>query len=256
LVRDEHHDQTEFAHDRLTAKIDAVTELGQFEALNAFDTSFSGQIDSQADFEQVLNLINRLTRTFMVYSGNAVTIFEKEFQLFMEKFGRSLLQAGETLRVIELSPADMAGLEEKAEGYLCSGQFLQAFSFERLLNAQIITKELVRLPMSGESLKRKLVKRAMRDAGLRSSLVRFILRACYVSQGDWQELFDTLTELADQEPEICGRSFLTDLIEQDGIFCCNLLGDSFANLKRWPATERRSAIERKLAGRKHLARET
>jgi hypothetical protein len=256
LIRDEHHDKTEYAHDRLTAKIDAVTELGQFEALNAFDTSFAGGIESEADLEQVLGLINRLTRTFMVYTGNTMTIFEKEFQLFMEKLRQSLLQAGEALQAIELNPADTAGLEKKAEEYLCAGQFLQAFSCERLLNAEIITRELVRLPVSGEDLKRRLVKRGLSDVNLRSSLVRFILRACYISQGGWQDLFDTLVELADQEPEICDRSLLTDQIEQDGVFCCNLLGDSLANLKKWPAAEIRQAIENKLAGRRHLSRES
>jgi hypothetical protein len=256
LVRDEHHGQTEFAHDRLTAKIDAVAELGQFEALSAFDNSFSGQMESEDNLADVLGLIHRLTRNFVVYTGNAITIFEKEFQLFMEKLRQSLLQAGEALQAINLSPADMAGLEEKAAEYLHAGQFLQAFLFERLLSADIITKELVRLPTSGEDFKRRLVRCALSIAGMRSSLVKFILRACYVSQNDWQDLFDVLADVADQEPWVCDRSLLTDHVEQDGVFCCNLLGDSFANLKKWTAAERRQAIENKLSGRKRLSRES
>lgn len=251
LVRDEHRDRTEFSSDRLTAKLDAVAELGQLEALNAFDLSFSGRIATDADLDPILNLINQLTRIFTVYTGNTVTIFEKEFQLFMEKLRQSLLQSGMVLKATDLTDDDMAGLEKKAEGYLYAGQFLQAFLFNRLLHADVITRELVRLPSPARTLTRQFLRSALEDASLRPSLVTFILRICYVSQGAWQDLFDMLVLLADREPELCPDSLLIDKIEQDGVFCCNLLCESFANLTKWPTAERRAAIENRIEDWKH-----
>ncbi|MBZ5495542.1 MAG: hypothetical protein LAP85_04005 [Acidobacteriia bacterium] len=246
LVRDEQHDRTEFSNDRLTAKLDAVAELGQFEALDAFDLSFSSPMDSDADLEPVMEQINKLTRTFVVYFGNMVTIFEKEFQLFMEKFRQSLQQAGMALRATELAPGDMQGLEKRAVACLRAGEFLQAFSFDRLLNSEVIAKELVSLPCSGYSLNRKLIKTAMEDERLCAGVLTFILRACYISQGNWQDLFATVIDLVGREPEVHRRTLLLERIERDGVFCCNLLCESFTNLKKWPPAERTAAIERSL----------
>lgn len=248
LVRDEHHDHTEFSRDRLTAKLDAVTELGQFEVLDAFDMSFSSPMNSDAGLDPLLDVINQLSRTFVVYIGNMVTIFEKEFQLFMEKLRQSLQKARMALRATELTPSDMEGLEKKANAYLHAGQFLQAFSFGQLLNSDVISKELISLPPSDYTLKQKLVERAMSETTLSASMIRFVLRACYVSQGSWQDLFDTLVDLVGKGPGKCHRSMLINRIEQDGIFCCNLLCESFSNLKKWTSAERRAAIEKRLEG--------
>lgn len=247
LVREEHSDNTEFSTDRLTAKIDATIELGQFEALDAIDVSFSAGSDTDAAIDQIREQINRLTRTFVVYTGNMVTIFEKEFQLFMEKFRQSLQKAGMVPRASSFDRHDMQGLEQRAEQYLLAGQFLQAFSCDRLLNSQVITKELVNLP-PGYLLSRSLVQKALKNPALFSDLVKFILRACYISQGSWQDLFATLVYIVAQEPERVGRSVLIDRIEQDGIFCCNLLCESFSNLKKRSVAERRAAIEARLQG--------
>jgi hypothetical protein len=247
LVGEEQRDRTEFASDRLTAKLDAVIELGQFEALDAFDVSLSGATPSVVDTEQVLTQVNQLTRTFAVYFGNIVTTFEKEFQLFTERFRQHLQQTGQGLRAMQLTPDNMVGLAERAEAYLAAGQFLQAFSFDRVLSSHVITKEFVSLPTAEYTLGRMLIKTALNDARLRSALMRFILRICYVSQGSWQDLFVTLVDIVDQEPELCSRSFLIDQIERDGVFCCNLLCDSFANLQAMPSAERRAAIDRRLS---------
>jgi hypothetical protein len=247
LVRDEHQDHREYATDRITAEIDAIAELGQFEALNAYDLSFEGRLESAADLEPVLNLINGLTRTFMVYTGNALTIFEKEFQLLIEKLRQSLSLTGTSLRAMELTPTDMAGLEKRAEEYLVAGQFLQAFSFVRLLHAKIITRELVRFPPSGRVLDQALVEIGLADANLRAPLITFILRGCYVSQGNWQDLFDTLVDVIEKEPDGRGRATIADHIEGDGIFCCNFIGESLSSLRRLSSEERKRAIESKLA---------
>lgn len=246
LVHEEHRDRTEIATGRLTAKIDALTELGQFEALDAFDVSFSGGMQSDADLAPVLETINRLTRTFVVYIGNMVTIFEKEFRLLMERFRKSLRQAGVEMSQTELKPADLADLEKRAAGFLAGGQFLQALSFDRLLNSQVISNELVRLPGSGYSFNRNLLKSSLMDAALFPAVVKFVIRASYVSQGAWQDNIIILVNLVGQESEAERRSALIDRIEQDGVFCCNLLRESFANLKKWPPVRRREAIEAKL----------
>lgn len=246
LVREEQYDRTQYASNRLTAKLDAAIELGQFEALDAFDLSFASRIDSQAELDQVMAQVNQLTRTFAVYIGNIVTIFEKEFQLFMEKFRQSLQQIGMSIRAADLTPADMVGLERRAEAYLPAGQFLQAFAFDRMIHSQVITEELVHLPSPAYSFTRNLMRSALQDASQRAALVKFILRACYISQGSWQDIFGALVELADQEPDMCSRLFLIDRIEQDSVFCCNLLCESFANLRQLPPAERRTAIEGRL----------
>ncbi len=246
LVQEEQRDRTEFASGRLTAKLDALTELGQFESLDAFDVSFSGSAGSDADLAPVLEKINQLTRTFVVYVGNMVTLFEKEFRLLMDRFRQSLRQAGMEMSQTDLEPGDLVELEKRAIGYLSGGQFLQALSFERLLSSQVISRELVALPGAGYSLNRNLLKSALADAALFSEVTKFVLRACYVSQGAWQDDLVLLVNLVDQEAGANRRSVLIDRIEQDGVFCCNLLREPFANLKRWPPTRRREAIEEKL----------
>jgi hypothetical protein len=246
LVQDEHHDRTEFSSERLTAKLDALTELGQFEAIDTFDVSFSRPVESDADLDPVLDLVNRLTRTFVVYVGNMVTIFEKEFQLLMERFRQSLQQGEMRLDAVNFTPSDMAELEKEAELYIDAGQFLQALSFDRLLRSEVITKELITLPSADYSFNRNLLKSVQKDADRFAALVKVVLRACYISQGAWQDNFVTLVDLLYAEENAGQRSQLIDAIEQDGVFCCNLLCESFANLKKWSPAQRRAAIEKKL----------
>jgi hypothetical protein len=255
LVGDENRDHREFASNRITAKMDAAAELGQFRTLDAFDLSFGDRLENEAELEPLMNAIHGLTRTFMVYTGNALTIFEKEFQLFVDKFSRSLSQAGTSPRTAELTATDMAEFEKRAEEYLVAGQFLQAFLFGRLLHAQIITKELVRFPVSGRAFNRRLIEAGLADANLGAPLAAFILRGCYISQGEWQDLFDTLAEVADQEPGERGRTMLAGHIERDCVFCCNFIGESFSSLRQRTPDDRRRIIEDKLAACK-LRRQT
>jgi hypothetical protein len=247
LVTEEHRDRSEYSHDRVTAKIDAFAELSQLEAMDAFDLSLDGTLSSDAALAPVLEKVNHLTRIFAVYIGNLVAIFEKEFQLFAEKLHRSLENAGLKPEMIVLSPEDMACLEDMAVSFLNQGRFLQAFSFSRLLNSDMIAEELISLQAAGDAINRRLIKGAMNRPELRDSLMVFLLRASYVSQGSWQDLFIMLVELANEEPERADRKTLADIIERDGVFCCNLLCESFVNLKNWPPADRRSAIEAKIS---------
>jgi hypothetical protein len=248
LVRDEHLDRTEYSSEKLTAKLDTLAELGQFEALEACDMSFSGRIDSDADLSSVIERINQLTRTFMVYVGNTITILEKEFELFLGKFRQSLQRLKKEIEAIELTSQDMMQLRRRAESYMAGGQFLQAFCFARLLNSEVITKEAFIVLPSGCSFSRDLISGAWENPDRFNELVKFILRVSYISQGSWHELFDTLVSLVANRPGFYSRESLIDLIEQDVIFSCNLARESFANLKNRTPAERRRAIEGCLTG--------
>jgi hypothetical protein len=247
LVGEEQRDRTEYATDRLTAKLDAVIELGQFETLDAFDVSLARRTGAEVDLDQVLKQVNQLTRTFAVYFGNIVTIFEKEFQLFSERFRQHLQQSGMALETTEFTPRDMMALAERSQAYLTAGHFLQAFSFDRVLTSQVITKEIAVIPAGECSLSRNLIRNGLQDANLSSAFVKFLLRICYISQGTWQDLFVTLVDLVQEEPALFNKSSLIDRIEQDGVFCCNLLCDSFANLRALSSDERRNAIDKRLS---------
>ncbi len=247
LVRDENLDSTEFSRGTLTAKIDILRELGQFEALDTLDLSFSGPIESDAELSPIVNLVNELSRMFEVYVNNTTTIFEREFELFMVKYRQSLRKVGMTIGAIELTPGDMSGLERRADSYLTAGQFLQAFSFDRLLNCPVITRDAAIIPSVGYSFNRHLIQSAQKNTGLFDSLVKFILRVSYISRGTWQELFDILASQLDIQPEKYTRAELVDLIQKDVIFGCNLLGEPLSDVKVWTLEKRRMAIENRLA---------
>ncbi len=248
LVRDEQLESTEYSREMLTARLDTIRELGQFDALDTWDLSFSGRIESDADMSPIVKQVNQLSRTFAVYENNMIAIFEREFELFLEKLHQSVQRAGMTIQSMELTTRDLDGLTSKAESYLVQGQFLQAFSFDRLLNSEVITKDGIIVPLPGYSFNLNLMRSALKKAGLVPSLVKFILRVSYISHGAWSELFDVLVGLVDKEPGKLSRTVLIDLIEQDVIFACNLLCEPLANVRQWTPAERRAAIERKLGG--------
>jgi hypothetical protein len=76
--------------------------------------------------------------------------------------------------------------------------------------------------------------------------VKFVLRASYLSQGAWGDLFPILARLVHQNNGLFTPLQLIDLIERDVFFSCNLLCMSFAELKELPPAERRSGIGRRL----------
>jgi hypothetical protein len=246
LVREEQSNRVEFSKNTLTARLDATKELDRFEALDTLDMSFTGSLESDADLAPILEQINQLCRAFAAYISNTVTVFEREFELFMEKYRQSLLRTGAADRAIDFSPEEMADLEARSAGYLASGQYVQAFLFGRLVSAEAITGRLIRLPSPGYSFTENLIHDASRDPNLFPALVRFILRASYVSQGSWDDLFGVLLRLVDRQPGDFNRTMFVDLIERDAIFTCNLLRESFTKLRRWPPVKRREAIETRL----------
>jgi hypothetical protein len=241
LVHEEHADQTEYSKKDLTVKLDAIAELGRIKMLDALEKEL--WTGSEPDLAPVLDLINQLSRTFAVYVGNASTLFDKNFEDFMDKFRRSLQGAGMVLKAIDFTIEDMAILSNNAKKLVSEGEFLQAFTFDRLLCSQIMMKQVVNLPESGFSLCENLFRHAAQDADLFSALAGFAIRISYISHGAWDDIFAALAKLIYQEPGLCSPQHLISLIEQDVVFSCNLLCKSFAELKQLSYDERISAIE-------------
>jgi hypothetical protein len=246
LVQQEQTSDAEFSRDQLTAQIDALRELGQFDSLDAPYASLSPDSGAPPLLDPVLNQVTELSRTFVVYTSNALTIFEKEFELFMDRFRDSLQAAGIKMTLVGLAPQDMESLEDKAGSYVDQGQFLQAFLFDRLLTSPVITRQLVALPKSDYSFSRNLIRRGLKNEATRQPLMRFILRASYISQGGWHDLFSTLLTGVCEEPGQDGLSLLTTLIAQDAVFSCNFLCLTFPELSRCGERERSAAIEERL----------
>jgi hypothetical protein len=244
LVRDEHSGKTELSKEDLTIKVDVAREIGQLEKLGTFEQSvWEGP---EVDLAPILDSINQLTRIFSVYLGNAATLFDKVFEDFMHKFRQSLQRAGMSLKTVDFTLNDAEVLEANAVSYLSAGDFFQAFTFERLLTSQIMMKQVVNLPSEGFSLREDLIEYALRDTKLCSSLVKFVLRISYISQGSWDDLFPILVKQVYQEPGHCTPAQLLDYIEQDVVFTCNLLCNSYSDIRQWPPSQRRSALENSL----------
>ena len=242
LVLDEHAGQTELSKEDLTVKVDVAKELQQLDRLETFDKPFWE--GTEVDLTPILDAINQLTRTFAVYLGNAATLFDREFEEFMSKFRASLQRAGMTLKTVDFTQEDAAVLSASAVSYLSAGDFLQAFTFDRLLSSQIMMKQVVNLPQSGFSLREDLVRQALRDPERAPALIRFVLRISYVSQGSWEDLVSMMIRLVREEPGLCTPGQLLDLIEQDIVFSCNLLCRSYTEIREWSAVERRQALEK------------
>jgi hypothetical protein len=244
LVRDEHADNAEYSRQDLTVRLDAAAELGKLDAIEAFEKSFWD--GPEVDLSPILALTNQLTRTFAVYMGNASTLFDRSFEEFMSKFRQSLQKSGMTLRTVDFTLDDMEIFENDAASYLSAGDFLQTFTFDRLLSSQIMMKQVVNLPAPGFSLRQNLIRRALKDPKLSVALAKFVLRVSYISQGAWEDLFLVLLQIVHGESGTFGPLQLVNLIEQDVVFSCNLLCRSYAEIRQWPQGQRRLAIESNL----------
>ena len=240
LVREEHADKTELSKQDLTVKLDAVAELAKLDTLEAFDRSFWD--GPEVDLQPILDLTNQLTRTFAVYLGNAATLFDREFEAFMNKFRKSLEQSGMTIRAVDFTLEDMAGFEASAVAYFNAGEPLQAFTFEKLLSSQIMMKQVVNLP-GRYSLRDQLIRRALKDPRLLSSIIRFVIRISYISQGSWEDMVPVLLRIMREDRIEGATAMLVAAIEQDVVFSCNLLCRSYEEIRQFTADRRRRAIE-------------
>jgi hypothetical protein len=244
LVQEEQADKRELSKQDLTIRLDAVKEMGKLDKIEALEQPFWD--GPEVDLTPIMDVTNQLTRTFSVYFGNASTLFDKSFEEFMDKFRRSLHQAGLTLRTFDFTADDVKVLETNAMSYLLAGEFLQAFIFDRLLSSQIMIKQLVNLPAEGFSLRENLIRRALEDPNLYPGLARFVLRISYISHGSWDDLFPVFAKIILQEPGLCSSEDLVSFIEQDAFFSCNLLCKSYEEIRLLSADQRRSAIESSL----------
>jgi hypothetical protein len=241
LVQNEHAQNTELSKEDLTIKIDVARELEKLDVLDLSDPSFWD--GPEVDLTSILNSTNDLTRTFSVYIGNAATLFDRAFEDFMNKFRQSLQRAGMTLKTVDFTLNDVAVLETNAVSSLTAGEFLQAFTFERLLSSQIMMRQVVNLPAKGFSLREDLIRYALTDQSLAVPLIKFVIRISYISQAAWDDLFPTVVRQVCDEAVLCTPAQLVELIEQDVVFSCNLLCGSYAEIREWPAAQRRSALE-------------
>jgi hypothetical protein len=244
LVLDEHMGNTELSKEDLTVRVDVAKELERLDKIEAFDMSFWE--GPQVDLSPLMDLTNQLTRTFAVYLGNAATLFDREFEDFMNKFRHSLQRAGMTLKTVDFTLDDVAVLETNAVSHISAGEFLQAFTFDRLLSSQIMMKQVVNLPSEGFILRENLIRHGLKDPELAPALTKFVMRMSYISQGAWEDLLAILVKMIHDEPQLYGSARLLELVEQDVVFSCNLLCRSYAEIREWPASERRLALERGL----------
>ena len=244
LVQSEQADHSEYSKKDLTVKLDAIAELGRLESLDAFDKPF--WTGPEIDLSPIMELTNQLTRTFAVYINNASALFDKAFEEFMKRFRQSLQKSGLTLKIIDLTEEDVSRLADNARAYISAGEFLQAFTFDRLLATNTIIRQAVNLSSANLPLSEDLVRETLEDPASSSSLIRFILRVSYISQGNWDDLFAILVKAVYQGHGLCGPSQLIELIEQDVVFTCNLLCKSYGELRQLQAAQRRSDIENSL----------
>lgn len=244
LVQDEHAGKSELSKEDLTFNLDAAAELAKLDRLETFEESFWE--GPEVDLTPITDLTNQLTRTFAVFVGNAATLFDKQFEEFMDKFRQSLQSAGMSLKAFDFTLDDVAILEENATLHLSAGDFLQAFTFERLLRSQVMMKQLVILPKTGFSLRLSLIQTALDDEDLFPKLAKFVIRVSYISQGSWEDLFIDFAALISQTSDKSRREQLIQFVEQDIFFSCNLLCNSYAEIRRLSTAQRRQAIERGL----------
>lgn len=240
LVSDEHTKNSETSKEDLTIRIDVAKELEKLDGLDAIEKSYWD--GPEVDLSPVLDSTNQLTRTFAVYLGNAATLFDRTFEDFMNKFRQSLQRAGMSLKAVDFTSDDVAVIRANAFSYLSNGEFLQAFTFDRLLSSQVMIKEVINLPVQELSLREGLVKNALNDPGLTPAIIRFVLRISYISQGAWDDLVPIMAGQIQEQPGLCSPVRLLELIEQDVVFSCNLLCSSYAEIREWPADQRKEAI--------------
>lgn len=241
LVLDEHRDNSELSKEDLTVKVDVARELEKLDTLETFERSFWD--GPEVDLSPIMELTNQLTRTFAVYLGNAATLFDRSFEDFMNKFRQSLERAGMTLKTVDFTLSDVSVLETSAVSFLSSGEFLQAFTFDRLLSSQIMMKQVVNLPASGFCMREDLVRYALNDPNLATAMVKFAVRISYISQGAWDDLFATVLKQVQEESGLCSPEKLLELVGQDVVFSCNLLCRSYSEIREMTAAQRRAAFE-------------
>ncbi len=231
---------------RMIVKENILAELGEFKSMDQFDLSFDRMMDQEEARIPVFNQVTMLTRMFSAYVSNVVTVFEEEYNNFLRRYRQAIQAAGQELRAIELGNDDLADLERAAKTRFVQGEFLGAFAYDRIFNPEVLKDDVLLFPQTSYSLGRRLIETAPKDAAFFTELIKFLLRASYISHNLWFDLLAHLIQLAESDPHKFRRTLLVHWIEQDSVFCCNLLQETYDALRWWTSNQRKNAIERTL----------
>ncbi len=229
---------------RVLVKVDILAEIEEFTPLDRL--LLDNWSSDNVDLESVTAQVNSMTKLFLAYHSNMVATFEREYDQFLERYWKTLEGAEERFSPLPLYPSDLEEVRRTAEGFLAEKRYIEAFSLGKLFHPEIVRDFLFQFPGPDYSLTQELIQSSPKNGPAYSNLVRFILRACYLSHNLWSDLFSTLLKLADSEPGLYHRPHVVELIEQDLVFCCNLLHTTYDQLHALPADERRAAIETSL----------
>lgn len=240
LVQKEQSNHIGDSKKNLAVGFDAIYELQEEGPLNWTRNTLILKTDKE--IASFVDLINRQTTTFDIYINNAFTLLDKQLDDFVDRFHQFLQQNGMELKPVELSIETFKTFEEKAHSYLKSGEFVQAFLFERLLMEQSKIKKLIKIPELRISLRQRLVRYGITNSTLATDTLRFIIRASYLSKGNWDDLLQYLIQITQQEPGLLELSTLLEHIENDVVFCCNSLKISLSDLKKTPTRKMRTDI--------------
>ena len=231
---------------KMLVKLDILAEIEEFRSLDRYLVGINGSNHLESDLESLSSQVNSLTKLFLAFHGNMVAIFEREYDHFLERVQKSLDENDGKLQPLMLDQSDFEEVRRTAETYLVEQRFIEAFSLGKLFHPEIIKNLLFRFPQPEHSLIEDLIRESTRDEPTYYSLVKFILRASYLSHNLWSDLFSALLKLVDQDPGMYRRPMVLDILEQDLVFCCNLLHSSYDQLRTLSPEQRRTAVEASL----------
>jgi len=229
-------------------KEDILSELDEFKSLDQFDLSFDRMMDQEQVRIPVFSQVTALVRMFSAYVSNVMTVFEEEYNSFLRRYRHALHAAGQELHPIELGNEDLTDLERAAKARLVKGEFIGAFAYDRIFNPEVMKEQVIRFPQKNYSLGKRMIETAPKDSAFFTELIKFLLRCCYISHNLWFDLLAHMIYLAENEPQKYRRTLLVHWIEQDSVFCCNLLQETYDSLRWWTSNQRKDAIEKTLTG--------
>lgn len=238
---------------KVVVKLDILDEMAEFEGLSNYDMTFVGMVEVSSENSPVFHQIGLLSKMFMAYLSNLITIFEKSYEEFLERYRQTVREVSSSLSQVEVSWDDLEGVRRASKEMLVQGKFIQAFSIGRLLEPEVVGKDLILLTSSGNSFNAHLLQSLPWDLDLFDRLSRFVLRASYISHNHWGDLFDALVLRVLQDSRSSLRESLIQHIERDSVFCCNLLHETYENILAWRPGEIRKTIENVLEQKGHTS---
>ena len=236
------------AQGKMLVKLDILAEIEEFRSLDRYLAGAWGSSQSKIDLDSVSSHVNSLTKLFLAYHGNMVAIFEREYDHFLGRFRKTLDETEEELQPFLLDDADFEEAQQMAEAYLAEQRFIEAFSVGRLFHPDTIRNLLFQFPDPEYSMVEELIRESPKSEPTYTNLVKFILRASYLSHSLWRDLFVVLLKLVERDPGLYHRQKILELVDQDFVFCCNLLHTTYDQLHSMSAEQRRTAIEAGLCG--------